>query len=327
MPPFISICIPTYRNTSSLRRLLTSIREQNYRHFEVVICDDTPNQDVCEIVNDFSELPNLRYEQNSPRLGSPANWNRCLDRANGEWIKIMHHDDWFSSTDSLRGFAEAAEMLYGSPLLFSGCNAFRNGEQFEFGHCPFGENGGIQPLDELARHELVFANRIGCPSVTMFRNQCGLRFDESLLWLVDVDFYMTAIAAAGAIVLKQPLINVTFSADTQITSTVEADHTLRWRETFYVCKKHGLLSLAEVQTRLIRESEGISWADLRSSVQLCTPQSAKQIGRLTHLILLRIRFHRCAGWLQHLANVTSWKIGQSIHKAIRLCRRVLVGQR
>jgi|694.fasta_scaffold30113_4 glycosyltransferase involved in cell wall biosynthesis len=327
MPALISICIPTYKNTVSLRRLLTSIRDQDFQDFEVVICDDTPNQDVWEIICDFAEIPGLRYEQNNPRLGSPANWNRCLALAKGEWIKIMHHDDWFSSPDSLRSFAEATEVLSGSPFLFSGCNAFRNGEHFAFRHCPFGDDGGIQPLLELACHDLIFANRIGCPSVTMFRNGCGLQFDESLLWLVDVDFYLTAIASAGSVVLKRTLINVTFSADTQITSTVEADPSLRWRETLYLCEKHRLLSLADVRTRLVRESEGISWADLRGYRHRFQAMPTTHMRSLTQMIMLRISLHRLAEGLQNLPGTSRRWIEQTVHKLIRFCRWVLVERR
>lgn len=314
MPVLISICIPTYKNTVSLRRLLTSIDDQDFRDFEVVICDDTPNQDVYEIISDFPGLPGLHYEQNSPRLGSPANWNRCISLANGEWIKIMHHDDWFSSPESLRMFAEATLELGGSPLLFSGCNAFRNGEHLSFCHCPFGDDGGVQKLHNLARYNLIFANRIGCPSVTMFRNKSGLRFDESLLWLVDVEFYLTAIALSGAVVLKRPLINVTFMADTQITSTVETDPSLRWMELLYLCEKHQFLQYAEVRIRLVRESHGISWADLLGHRHRIQVTRFGQLRLLRIWIVSRILIHRSVQGLHEAANYSLRCIKQRVHK-------------
>ena len=41
----VSICIPAYRNPDGIKRLLSSIVSQTYQDYEVVISDDTPEQD------------------------------------------------------------------------------------------------------------------------------------------------------------------------------------------------------------------------------------------------------------------------------------------
>lgn len=248
--PLISICIPTYRNTNSLRRLLNSIREQSFRDYEVVICDDTPGPEVVHIVADYTDILGLKYHQNSCRLGSPANWNQCLSLATGKWIKMMHHDDWFRDASSLAVFAEAASNLDGSPLLFSSCNAFRNGQSFEFIHQPFAGHAISEYGEELNADNLIFANKIGCPSVTMFRRLSRYQYDVNLVWLVDVDFYVSAIREGGVLYIDEPLVNVTFSADTQITSAIEMDARLRWRELFYLSHKYDLLRSSSVRRRL-----------------------------------------------------------------------------
>ena len=42
----ISICIPAYKNTSFLKRLLESLLQQTYTHFEVILSDDSPDDTV-----------------------------------------------------------------------------------------------------------------------------------------------------------------------------------------------------------------------------------------------------------------------------------------
>lgn len=42
-PPFISICIPAYKNVKYVERLLASIKEQSFRDFEIVITDNSPD--------------------------------------------------------------------------------------------------------------------------------------------------------------------------------------------------------------------------------------------------------------------------------------------
>ena len=44
--PFISICIPAYKNTTYVGRLLDSISEQTFTDYEVVVTDDSPDDSV-----------------------------------------------------------------------------------------------------------------------------------------------------------------------------------------------------------------------------------------------------------------------------------------
>lgn len=309
--PFVSICIPAYRNQKGLHRLLSSIRQQDYANYEVIVSDDTPDSCVWEVVASYANLPGFQYQRNDPRLGSPANWNRCLDLAVGDWIKIMHHDDWFTAPSSLRMFVELASDVAGSPLIFSACNAYRNGETLEFVHAPFGHDHDRCELTSLQASDLIFANQIGCPSVTMFRRDRGFRFDPALLWLVDVDCYVSIASQGGAWLISQPLINVTFAAETQITSYVEHDQTLCLKETVYLCNKHNLLQSPVQMRRLIELCQPLSmpallriWVDSRAwkpqplparwLVRLLQSRCRDRIRSLRKLLLEAIRTYRGA---------------------------------
>src|SRR5664279_4050459 len=103
---FISICIPAYQRTEFLKRLLDSISAQVYPHFEVVITDDSPGNEVQELVEKHPIRPKVRYFKNNMKLGTPENWNESMRRAKSDWIKIMHDDDWFSEPGSLGDFAD-----------------------------------------------------------------------------------------------------------------------------------------------------------------------------------------------------------------------------
>lgn len=312
--PFVSICIPAYRNQKSLHRLLASIRQQDYADYEVIICDDTPDLSVWEVVAAYADLPGFQYQHNHRRLGSPVNWNRCLDLAVGDWIKVMHHDDWFTAPSSLRTFADLASEVGGSPLVFSACNAYRNGEILEFVHAPFGHDHDHCELTKLRASDLIFANQIGSPSVTMFRRDTGFRFDPALLWLVDVDCYVCIASQGGAWLISQPMINVTFAADTQITFSVENDQTLRLNETLYLCNKHNLLQCHFQLRRLIELCQPLSltaliriWLDSRAWKP--RPLPACWLG-----LLLQSRCH-CS--IRRMCSL--------LFEAIRNCHDTLVG--
>jgi glycosyltransferase involved in cell wall biosynthesis len=102
---FISICIPAYKRTHFLKRLLLSIEHQSYTNYEVIISDDSNDDSVEELLKEFNGKFEIKYFKNEKALGTPANWNHAISKATGEWIKLIHDDDWFANEHSLEKFA------------------------------------------------------------------------------------------------------------------------------------------------------------------------------------------------------------------------------
>ena len=117
--PLISICIPAYKNTDFLKRLLDSITIQRFTDFEVVVTDDSPDKSVGRLCEEFALLMPLKYFRNVKQLGTPENWNEAVRRASGEWIKIMHDDDWFAGADSLAEYEKAIGSHPETAFIFS----------------------------------------------------------------------------------------------------------------------------------------------------------------------------------------------------------------
>ncbi|HVG40418.1 MAG TPA: glycosyltransferase family 2 protein, partial [Chitinophagaceae bacterium] len=101
----ISICIPAYKRPENIARLLQSISIQTCKNYEIIITDDSPDDSLIKVLQKYSHLP-IQYYKNETALGTPANWNYGISKASGEWIKLMHDDDWFSSEKSLQHFAD-----------------------------------------------------------------------------------------------------------------------------------------------------------------------------------------------------------------------------
>jgi glycosyltransferase involved in cell wall biosynthesis len=190
--PFISICIPAYRRKENLKRLLDSIETQNFHHFEVVITDDSPDDELRNLI-EFHPLGNkIRYFKNENTLGSPENWNRGLKMARAEWIKIMHDDDWFTGPESLHIFTEAIKKGT-SAFYFS---AYTN--VYPEGHLKTVRLGSNR-LSVLSQFpEILFvSNRIGPPSAVLFKKEASIFFDNRMKWLVDIDFYIRYLKSFG----------------------------------------------------------------------------------------------------------------------------------
>jgi glycosyltransferase involved in cell wall biosynthesis len=90
--PRVTICIPVYNGARYIKEAVESILAQTYRSFEILIGDNCSTDDTAAIVSQFVD-PRVRYERNERNLGPVGNVNRCLERASGEYVGILHHDD------------------------------------------------------------------------------------------------------------------------------------------------------------------------------------------------------------------------------------------
>ncbi|MDP4213146.1 MAG: glycosyltransferase family 2 protein [Bacteroidota bacterium] len=229
---FISICIPAYSRVKYLNRLLDSVLRQSYRHFEVVITDDSPGADVHDLAHNHSLWPMIRYFKNEIPLGTPENWNECIRRAKGEWIKLMHDDDWFRDADSLLGFVGVMQKANADFYFSNYENVFPDGRTEQI-------KASAAFIRRLNRNPeiLLAANRIGPPSTLIFRNDPLMAFDRRLRWLVDFDFYMHYLKAhPPAIHIRKSLICIGIS-DTQVTQTSFGNRNVEIPERFLLWEK------------------------------------------------------------------------------------------
>ncbi len=207
--PLISICIPTYNRVAGLHRLLQSIIVQQYSNYEVIISDDSTTAEVAHCVQHWqSKLP-IQYHKNIIPLGSPANWNKAISLANGDWIKLMHDDDWLAQPDALKQFAYATTTTNAS-FICSGCTYY---------HSPYnkmvvaiGKPAEIEKLKQDYTY-LFYNNIVGHPSTTLYK-KTDIYFDVQFKWVVDVDFYMHYLKQDNTLhYIPQALINTGVGED------------------------------------------------------------------------------------------------------------------
>ncbi|UYQ95896.1 glycosyltransferase family 2 protein [Chitinophaga horti] len=237
----VAVCIPAYKNVQYLRRVLDSLVMQDYTDWELVVTDDSPDAAVEALLQEYQGRLPFRYYRNTPAQGMPANWNVCYDKADAEYIKIMHDDDWFTTPDALRKMAEALDQHPECDFVFSAfreCFIDHPGKEREV-HC---STFYRQLLKQDPVH-LFQKNFIGPPSGCMHRNRPEYRYDVRLQWLVDVDFYINLLRhKPGFVYLDEVLVNIGIS-DLQLTKSCHGVRTVEIPEYFYLLRKTGEQSL------------------------------------------------------------------------------------
>lgn len=268
----ISICIPAYQKAAQLTKLLRSLEMQTFRNFEVIISDDSPDNTVRLAMEPFRDKFKLHYRHNHPALGTPENWNAAMRMAGGEWIKMMHDDDWFDSPSSLQELFDCT--AGGAGFVFCGYHIVEGKRIRSTNHLP---QQWVKILQEDPRL-LMRKNVIGHPSVTLHRNFGDRWYDNRMKWMVDIDFYIRCLQGGAQFAYtSKPLVNIGYHPE-QVTKSVFTNKKVVIGENMLLLDKLGADILNNMQVydyfwRLMRNYEVRDAEELRSltAVEIPSP--------------------------------------------------------
>jgi len=230
----LSVAIPTWesygRGSEFLDDLLRTIEIQHFKNFEVVVSDHSENDDVYNKVLEFNSKFDIKYFRNKNDLGnSSANLNNAISKCSGEIVKIMFQDDFFYDD-------EAFEKIYytlkdaDKMWLLNGCNhTDDDGSSFYWDHYP-----------QFNPNLLRGVNTISSPSVVAFKKESEVSFDETLVNLMDIDYYYGMREKYGNPVLYNDVLISNRVHKGSISSNIKNKEELILIESQYCIKKYGV---------------------------------------------------------------------------------------
>ncbi|MFM2286235.1 MAG: hypothetical protein RLZZ543_1732, partial [Bacteroidota bacterium] len=150
------------------------------------------------------------------------------------WIKIIHHDDWLSSPESLQDFVQATQNNPQADFFFC--------QSWVFNHRINNKYFYTTPeklTREIAHYPaaLFNGNLIGAPSATMYKKSLKLEYDVQLIWLVDIEFYFRVINNYSIHYIEKPLIISGAEQEHQLTATLVNNEKVEVEEFFYCFNK------------------------------------------------------------------------------------------
>ena len=168
-------------------------------------------------------------------MGHIYNWNEALSRAEGELIKIMFSDDWFTYDDSLERMVRALNHMPEAGLVF--CGSMQVDSKNSYGRKP--EEGYVEKLQKDYRY-LFISNQIGAPSGTIYRKNLQVKFDEKSNWASDVFLYMEILRKNSKFVyLEAPLVSIGIHEKQYTESFAENDIRI-FKDYKYMFEKYNL---------------------------------------------------------------------------------------
>ncbi len=90
--PLCTVAIPAYNRPEAVCRALESALAQDLPALQVLVVDDCSTDGAWEAVQRYTD-PRLRLVRNERNLGLFANFNRCLELAEGKYVRLLCNDD------------------------------------------------------------------------------------------------------------------------------------------------------------------------------------------------------------------------------------------
>lgn len=200
----VSICIPTYNRAKYLKTTIDSVLSQDFDDYELVICDDGSTDGTKELCAEYIDS-RIRFVEGDKPSGSARNFNRCLAEASGEYLTILHSDDYFLpgfvrdrvhrlDSDNELGFVFGAVQVIDSKGNDVSCEGRWNADQrFESG-------GLVGPL----LHGCIL-----CPPSLMVRRSFLApigEFRTDLLWGHDWEWALRLAEHCAGQFVAEPLV-------------------------------------------------------------------------------------------------------------------------
>jgi glycosyltransferase involved in cell wall biosynthesis len=181
----VSIVIPIYNVDGFLERCLTSVKEQNYTSFEVLLIDDGSTDNSSKICNEFVKNDDrfiYIYQKNS---GVSAARNNGIREAHGDYITFVDGDDFLEESHiekMVNGFLKAELVISGRKnITEKGVQeVFQSNEELFFNR----EN----LVKQILKLGIVYSFPWNKMYIKKFLDENSLYFDESLDYGEDLVF-------------------------------------------------------------------------------------------------------------------------------------------
>ncbi len=125
--PKISVIIPAYNASQTIRRCLESVLTQDNSSFEIIIVDDSSTDDTFFICQEFAlKDPRIRLFKTPWNIRQGAIRNFALHKARGRFVTFLDSDDWFEQSFFSRGLHEFANFPKAEIIFFKSRRLYGN---------------------------------------------------------------------------------------------------------------------------------------------------------------------------------------------------------
>jgi GT2 family glycosyltransferase len=233
-PPRVSVMIPTYNYAHYLDDAIQSVLNQTYNDYELIIVDNASTDNTDAIVAKYLYDPRIRYYKNEQNLGLVGNWNKCLEYARGEFLKMLCADDKFRP-ELLSKYVHVMDLY--PQLSMVACNKQVFGDKHNYEVVITRTH--LQKGKDMNFHMLYGHQGVGEPSSVMFRrrefNKIGY-FTNEYKQFIDFDYWLKLLNNGDCYIIPEILVDVRFHSTTNTHQLKTANRYLKSFELYQISK-------------------------------------------------------------------------------------------
>jgi len=214
----VSICLPVFNGEKFLSEAIASALAQSYENFELIVCDDGSSDSSWEIIESCA-LKDKRIiaSRNDERKGLFENYNLCMSKASGEFIKPFAQDDLLFP-ETLTVMTDALRKNPGVVLVASPRKILDQDGAMTESAPSYPGSGRIAGKNAVLTALKTRDNVIGEPVCVLFPSKfIGKGFDSNYYSLGDIEFCLRILAQGDLFYLQEAC--VAFRRHEQSTST------------------------------------------------------------------------------------------------------------
>lgn len=93
----VSVIISNYNKSLFIKRCLNSLKNQTYKKFEIILCDDKSNDNSLLIARQFKKIKIISNKKRTkyPAINQISCLNECFNVSSGDIIFFLDSDDYF----------------------------------------------------------------------------------------------------------------------------------------------------------------------------------------------------------------------------------------
>ena len=228
MTPKVTICMPTYNFERYLPEAIESVLAQDFRDYEFLIIDDCSSDTSAAIISGYAKKDTrITAFVNGQNVGMVNNWNLCMQRARGSYIKFLFGDDELVSPGAIARMVQALESDHRVSLVTSARRIIDERSREIKVASAYREHGPVPGTDIITDCLLERLNKIGEPSAVMFRKeQAGRGFDARYRQLVDLEMWFHLLEQGMFVYETEPLVAFRVHSEQQTRQNIQKIHLL-----------------------------------------------------------------------------------------------------
>ena len=117
--PLVSVIIPTFNRISFLKKALSSVLNQTFKNFEVIIVDNFSSDGTKEYLQNLADQRVKFFQINNEGIIAKSR-NLGITRSSGDYIAFLDSDDWWNRDKLLKSINkinEGFEFIYHNVFL------------------------------------------------------------------------------------------------------------------------------------------------------------------------------------------------------------------